>query len=379
MKRSLSANITYLYLIKLSKWLMLIMPIAALYYTENNLDNFSIFILQAIYSLSVAFMEIPSGYLADTVGRRTTIILGSIFGTLGFLIYSFSHGLPGFIAAEITLGIGGSFISGADSAMLFDSLAAENRREYYLTYEGRITAAGNFAETAAALCGGIIAALAIPASYMLIEPPRAKMGKRPGIRHILEICRTTLLVDKKLASTILLSSVTGIATLCMAWSAQVFFVYHQMSELTITPLWISINLTVAVIAAMARKVQATIGSRLSMLLIIAYLPLAYILLGQLPFLPALFALFIFYAVRGYATPLLKDLINRHCQAEVRATVLSIRSLIIRFGFALLGPAIGVASNSYSLPIALFLAGVFLFIFSILSGIWLYITLPEEFS
>ena len=394
MNRSLSTNITCLYLIKLSKWLMLIMPIAALYYNENNLDDFSIFLLQAIYSLSVAIMEIPSGYLADIVGRRTTLILGSILGSLGFVIYSISHGLSGFVAAEIILGIGGSFISGADSAMLFDSLAANNRREYYLTYEGRITAAGNFAETAAALCGGLIASLtgyrevymaqaaiatlAIPASLMLIEPPRIRIGQRPGIRHILEICRTTLLVDKKLASTILLSSVTGIATLCMAWSAQVFFVYHKMSELTITPLWVCLNLTVALVAAMATRVKTTLGARLSMLLIICYLPLAYIFLGQLPLIPALCTLFIFYAIRGYATPILKDLINRYCAAEIRATVLSIRSLIIRFGFALLGPAIGIASNHYSLPSALCLAGLFLLFFSTIAGILLFITIPNEF-
>lgn len=395
MYRSLSHNIKYLYILKLSKWLMLIMPIAALFYNENNLDHFSIFLLQAVYSLSVAFMEIPSGYLADMVGRRTTLILGAVLGTLGFIIYGLSYSLTGFIIAEITLGLGGSFISGSDSAMLFDSLTADDRRADFLRYEGRITAAGNFAETIAALCGGLIAAFAgyrdvyllqaviaataIPAALFLVEPPRATFSRRPGMKHILEICRTTLLVDRKLASAILLSAVTGVATLCMAWSAQVFFVYHGLSELGITPLWICLNLTVAIVAAFSIQVKEFIGAKVSMLLIICYLPAGYIFLGTLPFLPAIISLFLFYGVRGYATPVLKDLINNHCEPSVRATVLSIRSLIIRFGFALIGPGIGIVSNHFSLPLALALAGILLLIFSIVTGSWLFRKLPEEFS
>ena len=69
-------------------------------------------------------------------------------GTIGYLIYSVSNSFSGFLAAEIILGIGGSFISGADSAMLFDSLAATKRQHQYLQFEGRITSLGNFAETA---------------------------------------------------------------------------------------------------------------------------------------------------------------------------------------------------------------------------------------
>lgn len=59
MPRSLSTNIYCLYLIKLAKWLMLIMPIVALFYSANGLDHFDIYLLQAVYSLSVALLEIP--------------------------------------------------------------------------------------------------------------------------------------------------------------------------------------------------------------------------------------------------------------------------------------------------------------------------------
>ena len=76
---------------------MLIMPIVALYYTENGLSSFDIYLLQAVYSFSVALMEIPSGYMADVLGRKKSLIIGAILGTLGFVVYSFASSLPLFM------------------------------------------------------------------------------------------------------------------------------------------------------------------------------------------------------------------------------------------------------------------------------------------
>ncbi|GAB6192328.1 MFS transporter [Desulfocastanea catecholica] len=392
MPRSYHLNIYYLYLIKLSKWLMLIMPIVALFYNENGLDDFDIFLLQAIYSVSVAVMEIPSGYMADIVGRKKTLVLGSIMGTLGYVIYSVSYDFTGFLVAEIILGVGGSFISGADSAMLFDSLAVTARQHRYLQFEGRITSLGNFAETLAAVCGGliaamlgyravylsqaIIAALAVPAALLLLEPPRDGHITHPGLHHILSICKNSILTNKKLSNTIFFSAVTGIATLCMAWTSQIYFVANGFTEVTITPLWITLNLTVAIVAAFAATAMKTLGKKFSLFLIIIYLPSTYIFLGVLPLLPALLSLYLFYAVRGYATPVLKDLINQNCSSSTRATVLSIRSLIIRLGFALLGPAIGLVSDGLTLSVALVFAGILLLILAVVTGCRLIFSMPE---
>ncbi len=374
---------------------MLIMPIVALFYNDNGLTSFDIFLLQAIYSISVALLEIPSGYMADIVGRKKSLILGSILGTLGYVIYSFSTTFSGFLSAEIILGLGGSLISGADSALLFDSLAATRMQHRYLQFEGRITSLGHFAETGAAICGGVIAvffsyravyisqaaiaALAIPASILLLEPGRDKHHGRPGLSHILLVCRNAIFTNRQLSSSIYLSSVTGVATLCMAWTAQIYFVTRGFDEITITPLWVTLNLTVAVVAAVTAKAVKTLGNRIAFLLIILYIPLTYILLGTLSLVPALISLYLFYSVRGYATPLLKDLINQNCESSTRATVLSIRNLFVRFGFALLGPSIGWMSNNYSLSSGLILAGLILLFFSSIAGFRLARFLPESFQ
>ena len=375
--RSYQTNIYCLYLIKLSKWLMLIMPVVVLFYNENGLGTYDIYLLQAIYSVSVAIFEIPSGYMADIIGRKKSLIIGSILGTIGFIVQSSSFSLQGFITAQMILGLGGSFISGSDSALLYDSLAAMKRQNYYLRYEGRITSLGHFAETAAAVAGGLLAAwfsyrfvyaaqaviasIAIPASLLLIEPVRERLSARPSVKQIIGISYYALFKDKKLSSTIFISSVAGLATLCMAWTCQIYFVTVGFSEIQITPLWVILNLTVAFVSAASSKIIPMLGSRKAILLTMVVLPLSYILIGVLPVVPALFAIYLFYMVRGYMTPMLRDIINQNCSSQIRATVLSIRSLLVRLSFSIAGPAIGFYSAQTSFYSAMIFFGVFLFI------------------
>jgi MFS family permease len=365
---------------------MLIMPVVALFYNENGLDTFDIYLLQAIYSFSVAFFELPSGYLGDIIGRRRSLMIGSFLGAIGFVVQSSSSSLPGFACAQIILGLGGSFISGSDSALLFDSLAAMKRQNYYLGYEGRITALGHLGETVAAIGGGLIAAwlgyrsvyvcqtmiaaIAIPSSLLLIEPPRKKLAARPSLAQIIDISRRSLFEDKKLSSTILISSVAGLATLCMAWTCQIYFITVGFSEIQITPLWVLFNLTVAAVSAYTVKVVNTIGQKRAIIIIIAVMPLSYILLGILPLIPALFTIYLFYLVRGYTTPLLRDLTNNNCGSEIRATVLSMRSLLVRISFSIAGPAIGYCSAATSLSTGLIVFGTALLAGFLPAGLFL---------
>lgn len=358
------------------------MPVVALFYQDNGLDNTSIYLLQAVYSLSVALVEIPSGYTADIIGRKKALIIGSLLGTAGFVIYSLSSSLPSFLLAEIILGLGGSFISGSDSAILYDSLAAEQREHCYLQYEGRITSLGNFAETFAAIGGGLIAAymsyrgvyvvqtliaaIAIPAAITLKEPPRKTLLNRPNLRQILHISSQALFHNRKLRAAIWFSSVIGTATLCMAWTSQVYFVTHGFTEKSITPIWVGLNLAAALVAANAGQAREKLGSKNALLLIVAIIPTGFILLGILPVVLGLFCLVIFYLIRGYATPYLRDLINKNCQSETRATVLSVRSMVIRTSFAILGPAIGIIAKSISLATGLISAGILLFLLTLIT-------------
>jgi hypothetical protein len=87
----------------------------------------------------------------------------------------------------------------------------------------------------------------------------------------------------------------------------------------------------------------------------------YILTGLFQANFAILFIFIFYIVRGIATPLLKDSVNVLCSSEMRATVLSIRGFVIRIFFSITGPALGWVNDFYSLSAALIIAGIMFFV------------------
>ena len=86
MKNDYRHNLIRLYILKVSHWFMLTMPIVVLFYKDNGLDMQQVFILQAIYSIAIVALEIPSGYFADVLGRKNSLIAGSILGFAGFII-----------------------------------------------------------------------------------------------------------------------------------------------------------------------------------------------------------------------------------------------------------------------------------------------------
>ena len=52
---------------------MVSMPIIVLFFQSHGLSLTEIMLLQSAYSLSLALFEIPSGYIADSFGRKNSI------------------------------------------------------------------------------------------------------------------------------------------------------------------------------------------------------------------------------------------------------------------------------------------------------------------
>lgn len=379
MASNVKHNIPKLYVIKIAKWFMLFMPFMIPFFEDNGLHLSEISILKAIYSISIVVLEIPSGYLADILGRKTTLLLGSILGFFGFGIYSFSYGFTGFLIAEIILGFGQSLISGADSAMLFDTLNDLKRKNEYVKYEGRIISIGNLAETVAGIIGGLLVGIslrfpyyvqtavaftAIPAALTLVEPVRNNKMLSAGFRHILQIVKYSLSDNKELRWNIIHSSVIGAATLTMATLiVQPYLLLIDVPLFYFGIIWPALNLTVGAVALYAYKIERKLQKAQSLLIITLFIPLGYIALSQVAAYWGIAILFLFYIFRGFATPVLKDYINQVTDSDVRATVLSVRNFVIRIFFAIIAPFVGWYSDFFSLQGAALITGITFLIFA----------------
>jgi MFS family permease len=379
MARSLESNITKLYIIKVAKWFMLTMPILMLFYKDMGFSDKESFQLKAFYSIAIVIFEIPSGYVADVIGRRKTLIIGSILGTLGFVVYATTSGYYYFLVAEVILGIGQSFISGADSALLYDTLKSREREHEYIKYEGRNFTVGNYAEALAGLLGGTLAAvhlrlpfilqsgiafMAVPAAIMLIEPRLHLIRKKPGVKDILGIVWYALVKNAKLRYNLLYSSIMGTATLTMAWIYQLYLSNIGFTSYYIGATHTVLNLVVGTTTLFAYRIEARLKPQLTIWLTSIAITSSYIIAGFIESAWVLLVLLVFYFSRGIATPVLKDYINRITSSDIRATVLSIRSLLIRGLFALIAPFVGYLSDTYSRAFSMKMMGI---TFTIMAG------------
>lgn len=378
--KNLPENTLQLYLIKVAKWFNLVMPIVVLFYQDNGLSMSQIFLLKSIYSIAMVATELPSGYLADVWGCRRTILFGAVLGTLGIVIYSLSSDFASFAMAEVILGVGFSFVSGADSAMLYDSLKAENRENEYIKFEGRITSAGNFAEALAGVAGGLlatisfrtpyyfqifVASIAIPAAFFLKEPQHVQERIHLKMKEIIGIVKLTYL-QPEMRSAILISSFTGAATLTYAWFVQPYFEKAGVPVSVFGILWTMLNLSAGVFSMYSYRIERWVGRKNTLLLIVILLSIGFVLTSIEISLAGIAILFCFYMVRGIATPVLKDYINQYTDSKVRATILSVRNFEIRIIFAAVGPVLGYLTDTFSLQTALLVAGVSYFVAATLS-------------
>lgn len=348
------------------------MPVLVLFFQENGLSLKEVLVLQGAFALGIVICEVPSGYFADLIGRKISLVWGAVLGLLGVGIFCFAHSFSSFLIGEILLAIGSSFMSGADSALLYDSLAALNRVPEYSRSEGRMQLVCNLSEAAAAVVGGLLATVSlrwplyvefatslagIVVAMLIYEPPRAILDVSSGrLRALIGIIRTTLWEHRALKWTMLHSVTLGVASFVLVWFIQPYLSQNGFPLSLFGLLWAALNAVVALGAWCAAAAERRI-SRIP--LIASFSVLTCIAFGTLALSTGwwgLLSIAVIYFVRGVRTPIFKNYINRLCAAGERATVLSLNALMFRLGFALLSPGLGAIADHYSLSVLFAVCG-----------------------
>ncbi len=111
-------------------------PFFILFLLSKDLSFLKIGILISIREITVNLLEIPTGLIADALGRKRTMIFSFIFYIFSFLTFYFfsSYGL--LAVAMIFYGIGDSFRTGTHKAMIFDYLQRNEMDHLKVEYYG---------------------------------------------------------------------------------------------------------------------------------------------------------------------------------------------------------------------------------------------------
>jgi MFS family permease len=359
---------------------MSMFPIAVLSVFLHQRAGFGlteIMLLQAVFGLVMLVFEFPSGYLADRIGYRRSLIIACGLWVIAWPIYGESTTWVGVVIAESLLAIGLSLVSGCDTALLYESLLAGDREQDYARWSGRLMFCGQVAAGVAALIAGwlfardpawpfwaqaIASLIALVVALSLIEPARVEPPFTDSLAQIRGMIRRVAIEDRALRALIVVMVALGLGSFVAVWTIQLYALDSGLPQVWLGPMWAVANVTVAAAALFGHRLLgrarlATIVAVCGVLIVAAYLGMGLITaLGGFAFY------YLLTIVRGMQMPLLEHRELRLLPSGERAGFASLRSATFRAGFLLLGPLVGLAIDEHGqhpilLALALGFAGV----------------------
>ena len=132
--------------------------VVAIIYFEQITGSFALGMgAFSISAITASLAEVPTGILSDKIGRKNTIVLGSLFLVAGLVFYALADSFAFLAIGSILEGVAGALFSGNNDALIYESIDVEKRETRYPDFLGKIGAYAQVAAAIAALSGGFIA------------------------------------------------------------------------------------------------------------------------------------------------------------------------------------------------------------------------------
>ena len=107
-----------------------------LFFRQQGISFLQIGTLVSIREISIAILEIPTGIIADSYGRRSSMIFSFLSYIISFLIFFFFPKFSFYIVAMIFFAMGEAFRTGTHKAMILEYLNIKNIKHLKVEYYG---------------------------------------------------------------------------------------------------------------------------------------------------------------------------------------------------------------------------------------------------
>lgn len=356
----------------------------------RDLRGFSltqITILEALFWGTTVLAEVPTGAIADRFGRKTSLALGAASTASAVLIFGLATSYPLVLASYVAWALGLAFFSGAEHALLYESLKAVGREDEFQRVAGRLGAIFAFGALAGGLVGAPIAAatdLSIPVllsaaiaapgvlvALSLREPPLPEGETRLGYVDLLrESARTATRMPPVRTMLVLSSLVMGL-TFAPTIFTQPFLADHGVDVGILGFLLTPVRVMGMIGALVAYRVTARLGTRGAFLAAPLLMGSAYLVLGAWDSVYAFAAFPLVAFMNSLLLPTASDYLNRRIPSNQRATILSLRTMLASLWAALLLPALGATADGTSLRAVFGIsAGLAAVLLPLALGLWL---------
>ena len=194
------------------RWFDALIPaytIKRLFWESRTISIQEVVYLEILYAVLVVLLEVPTGVLADRFERRRLLQFGTALEWGSFVVLFASFSFTGFAVAIALSGIGTALRSGAENALLYETLEQDGKTETFERTVGRLNVIGIVAAVLAAISGALLATrfpfelnyvlslvslfIATACSFGLGEPKRVTSDERltwadieAGFRFVLQ-------------------------------------------------------------------------------------------------------------------------------------------------------------------------------------------------
>lgn len=132
-------------------------PIWVVFLRSRGLSFTEIVVLDAIWWLGIVGGEVPTGYLADRIGWRESLLVGNLVRAVGVVAMGLSNTFPALVGVYLLWALGSTMQSGSADAWLYELLDERVGTEAFTRVRGRGNALTLAVGAVAAVAGGYIA------------------------------------------------------------------------------------------------------------------------------------------------------------------------------------------------------------------------------
>ena len=188
---------------------------------------------------------------------------------------------------------------------------------------------------------------------------------------MLKLVKFSLHDNKKVKWLIIYSASVWASTLTMLWLTQFYFLATKVPVELFGTILAALLLVAVLFSWYAHRLEKFLGKKRLLILLMILPALGYWLLSSVWFVWSGVFLILFYVVRGLNNPVTLDYINGLIPSEIRATILSIKSLVGRAMFSIIGSLVGYVSDVFSLKAALLSSGATFLVLGLISLAFMY--------
>lgn len=369
-------NIDYMY--KFLSSIDISSAIWVLYLAHKGMSLIEIGLLESVHHITSLICEVPTGAIADIVGRKNTIILGRIMSAIGAILMLFCNSFLGFAIAFAISAISYNLNSGSEEALVYDSLKIIGEEEKYLKINGNLNFIIEVAQGIAVLVGGILSDYSFTYSYGLSaiisicalgisfgfkEPEFHEEEKeRVTIVGHFKSCYEVMKSNKKIILIMMFFELIFMTGTTTHFYTQQYFSEMGYSRSFIAIIYVISSIGCAIGAKFAYKVERKLKK--AMLYIVPMLGGVWlIVLISSKNLIAIIGFIMFSVSINILYPVSSDYINKLIPSAQRATLISVQSICFSIFMIMIFPLLGVIGQVTSLRVAFVVLAGILFIIS----------------